>query len=258
MRAPWQRLSFSTIMRLWLVLLFYGVTQSFAQRLSVEGIVFDKGSRERIAKVHIHNKASGETVFNNLKGEFTIAANSGDVLIFSKEGFYNDTLQVKGKASVAVYLKSTGIQLSEVKIRDTLMSPEKKYAATKRDYTVIYGPAANPDFLTTSPYGGAGIGIDALFNALSKKGRNAAHLKEIIERDYKQDVIDYRFNRQFVANVTGLKDEQLTDFMERYRPGYYMVTTASDYEFIRYIRSSLKRYLRNPNNFGLPPLNSKE
>lgn len=251
-----QMVSFKAVMKIWfLVLPLFIVANVYAQDKKVEGIVFDKGANDRIAKVNVRNIDNGQAVYNNLKGEFSINAAIGDRLVFSKEGYFSDTVKIIDKKSLAVNLKTTGIQLQEVRINDKLINPEKWMAATRRDYTRLYGPSSNPDLLTTSPYGmGAGIGIDALYNALSRSGRNAEKLKEVIERDYHQNVIDYRFNRTFVSNVTGLKDDQLTDFMQKYRPGYYLVTTASDYEFVKYVRNSYKRYMRNPGNFTVSPL----
>jgi hypothetical protein len=143
--------------------------------------------------------------------------------------------------------------LKEVTIRDTALTPEKKLAATKRDYSKAYGSLANHDLLNISG-GGVGLGIDALWNAFSRSGKNAKRLRERIDQDYHQDVIDYRFNRTLVANITGLKDKKLTDFMQKYRPGYFFVLNATDYEFITSIKTNYKRYLRNPKAYTLAPL----
>lgn len=247
-----QKGSFSAIMKFWLLLLFCGVSGAFAQSKTIDGIVFDKDSKDRIAKINVRNLNNGESVYNNLKAEFKINAAIGDALVFSKEGYYSDTLKVQGNNTLAVYLKRTGIQLNQVDINAQKLTPEKQLEAVKRDFTKIYG--YDNGFLSTSPYGGAGISIDALFNAFSKSAKNAEKLKDIIERDYHENVIDYRFNRTLVGNITGLKDEQLTDFMYKYRPGYYYVTTATDYDFVRYIRNNFKRYKRNPGAFTLRPL----
>jgi len=89
---------------------------------------------------------------------------------------------------------------------------------------------------------------------LSRSGRNAAHLRDNIQEDYHQSVIDYRFNRTFVSRIIGLTDAKLTDFMQKYRPSYYMITTASDYELISNIKANYRRYLRRPKAYTLPPL----
>jgi len=247
--------SFSVAMKFWLFIFCFGVSLPvFAQEKPVDGIVFDKGTKERIAEVNVTNATTGKSAYNNLKGEFNIAANVGDVLIFTRQYYFSDTVKVQSYASTAVYMKRSSIQMREVSIRDTVLTPDQQLEATKRDYTKIYGSLADRNFLSTAPGEGAGISIDAIWNSFSRSGRNAAKLRDIIQRDYYQNVIDYRFNRTLVARITGLKDAQLTDFMQKYRPGYYFAVEASDYEFITNIKSNYRRYLRRPKAFTLQPL----
>jgi len=241
-------------MKLWLPLIFCIITVSaFAQQKEVTGIVVDKESNARIAKVNIINTGTGQSVYNNFKGEFKINAGPGDVLILSKSDHHNDTLTIKNYLPLVAYMKPVAIQLREVNIRDTLISPSKRRMALHSEFNKIYGSIGNRDLLSMAP-SGVGFSIDALYNMFSRSGKNAEHLKEIMERDYKQSVIDFRFNKSYVANITRLEDPQLTDFMFKYRPGYYQVSTASEYDFVKYIRNSLRRYNKNPRAFDLPAL----
>jgi hypothetical protein len=250
----WRRCSFEVAMRLGLFVLFSLIsTGVFAQEKSLDGIAFDRNSKERIAQVNIRNVATGKAMYNNLKGEFVINAQIGDKLIFTKLNYRPDTITVQNYTSLAVYIQPLSIQLREVTIHDTLATPEQQLEATKRNYPNIYGSIANTDLLSVGA-DGAGLSIDGLYNMFSRSGRNAAHLRENIQQDYYQNVIDYRFNKTMVGRITGLKDGQLADFMQKYRPGYYTVITASDYDFITYIKSNLRRYLRRPKLYTLPPL----
>lgn len=218
----------------------------FSQEKPVQGIIFDKESKERIASVNVRNLTVKASVYNNLKAEFCIKAKPGDTLVFTRDDYRSDTVKVKNNGALAVYMSRKAIQLKEVSVRDSVMTPEKKLAQLKRDFSVLYnGPLADNSFLSSPSYGGAGISIDAIYNALSRSGRNAAHLRQLIEQDYEQDVIDYRFNRTFVGNVTGLKDERLTAFMYRYRPSYYTTKTMTDYDFITLIKLNLRHFLHN-------------
>ena len=229
----------------------------FAQEKTVAGIVFEKEGKARVASVNIHNITTGIAVYNNLKGEFSIKAKTGDQLVFTRPDYHPDTIKLKDNAPLAIYLERLAIQLREVTIHDALMTPELRLEATKREYSKAYGSLAYGDFLTNPSSGSAGLSIDALYNALSREGRNAGRLRQIIQHDYEQNVIDYRFNRNFVGNITGLKDEKLTSFMFRYRPGFYTTQTMSDYEFISMIRNNLRRFLRNQRIYSLPPLTAK-
>ena len=249
-----RKLNFKFGMRLGLLLFFCGLFfRGYTQdkqpvvnyKNPIEGVVYDNDTKERVARTNIMNLTSGESFYNNLKGEFKIDAKAGDKLVFLKLDYLADTLTVKDNSNLIISLKRIAIPLRQVDIRDTLVTPLQRLQATRKSFNKAYGSSAYDGILSTSPGGGAGISIDALWNSLSRTGRNAKHLQGLIEEDYQQNVIDYRFNRSYVANITKLKDPDLTDFMQHYRPGYFIVTTATEYEFITYIRNSLKRYLRN-------------
>lgn len=236
---------------------FVGLTlQGFSQEKTVAGIVFDKNGNDRIAKVNIINITTGKAVYNNLNGVFTIDAEPGDQLVFSKQDYFLDTVRINNRLPLAIYLRRSSIELSEVIIRDTLRNPRQILAKSKEENKKAYGTLANKDILSTPTLGGAGLSIDALWNSFSREGKNAARLRGLIDQQYKEDVINYRFNRKVVANVTGLKDKQLTDFMQKYRPGYYFVIKANEYQFVASIKANLKRYQRNPKAYALPPLTS--
>lgn len=255
MICPPCRFSFVAVSKSWFVFLwFFGVMlHATAQVKPIDGIVFDKDTKERIARVNIINLRTKESLYNNLQAEFHLNVKIGDQLVFSKLNYFNDTVTVKNTISLAIYLKPSSIMLNQVDIHDTLKTPAERLAATKRDYAKIYGSLGDRDILSTSPGGGAGISIDALWNIFSRSGRNAEHLKNTIEHDYHENMIDYRFNKTLVSNITGLKEPQLSEFMQRYRPGYYMVTTVSDYDFILSIKANYRRFMRNPKRSYAPP-----
>ena len=233
------------------LLLIFG--KVYAQEKQIQGIIFDQNTKERIARVLISNNRTKANTFNNLKGEFKITAQLNDVLVFSKTGYFNDTVKITSIQSLPVYLKRSSISLREVTIRDSVLNAQKQLEATKREFSQIYGSISNKDLISVGR-NGAGIGIDALYNMLSKRGRNATALRGIVERDYRAKVVDARFNPVIVGAITGLKGEQLTNFMYRYRPDYNLVVLMNDYDFISYIKSSYNRFRRNPSVYFLSPL----
>lgn len=221
---------------------------------AIEGIIFDHDTKERVARTIIFNINSKKFWYNNLKGEFKVDAIPGDKLVFSKQDYLPDTVLIKDASNIAVYLQRTAIMLHEVTINDSLHTPLQRLAATKKEYNKAYGSSAYSDPFSTVPGGGAGLSIDALYNALSKSGRDAEHLRGLIQHDYEQNVVDFRFNKSYVASITKLKDKDLADFMIKYRPSYYLVSNDTEYEFITYIRTSLRRYQRNKRSFPVPAL----
>lgn len=250
-----QTFSFGFEMKRPLLIILFNVMclVTFAQQNFTEGLVFDAVTKDRIAIVYITNLRTGESMYNNLNGVFKVASVPGDRLVFSKMDYFNDTIRVSNDMAQVIYLKRTGITLKQVNIYDTLSSPRSIMAKNRSQYSKAYGSLANRDLLNFSG-GSVGLSIDALYNMFSNEGRNAKRMRDLLDRDYKQNTIDYRFNKTFVGRITGLHGDQLSDFMTKYRPGYYFITYASEYELIASIRANLKRYQRNPMAYSLAPL----
>jgi hypothetical protein len=248
-------LTFVAMIKFWLSLFFCIISiQLFSQESSISGYVCDKDNKGRMAFVNIRNITTGMQVYDNFKGEFKIIAKAGDCLILSKADYKADTLTIKNNEPVAIYMSRTSILLKEVSIHSSSLNPEKQLDATKNDFTKIYGSLGYRDFLVTPSTGGVGISIDAIWNAFSRSGRNAEKLRETIESDYEQNVIDFRFNKSLVAKLTGLKDEKLSSFMSKYRPKFYTATSTNDYEFASIIKSNYQSFLVDSSAYYLPPL----
>ena len=227
----------------------------------MQGIVFDRDSKQRLSRVYIYNTSTSKGFYNNSKGEFTTNASPGDVLLAALQGYRVDTVTVGSQNTILFYLKRTSIRLKEVRIQDSLKNPKEQLKETQEEYKDAYTKGDVKDVFTSggsNSAGGAGLSITTLYNLLSKEGRNARQLQKIIERDYKEAMVSYRYNPGLVSQVTGLKGEKLTDFMDQYRPGYNFVIEANDYQLIAFIKTSYQRYLQNPAAYRLAPLKNAD
>ncbi len=228
-----------------------------AQDRQIQGIVFDKDSKQRLTRVYIFNTRTGEGFYNTTKGEFKTNARDGDILVAALQGYGVDTISINKENTVLFYLRRNSIQLQEVIVKDSLKTPNQQLQATKKEYNTAYTKGNAGNLLTTGGSnggGGAGLSINALYSLLSKEGRNARLLQKIIERDYRDAMIEYRFTSTLVNRVTGLSGAKLTDFKQQYKPGYYFIIEANDYELIEYIQKSYSSYLENPAAYRLQPL----
>ena len=223
---------------------------------TIEGIVFDTHTKQRISQVYVYNTENDNGGYNNTRGEFTIDASAGDILIAAAKGYYPDTLVVSDKKVVLFNMTRSTIWLDEVSVI-ARRSPEERLEENKREYSTAYSGGNAGSIFSTGPTG-AGLSIDALYKLISREGKNSRRLQEIIERDYRESVIDYRFTPDLVRSVTGLRGETLIDFMRQYRPSYFFVLSANDYNLAFYIRSSLARYRPNPAAHRLPPFPATE
>jgi len=236
-----------------LILTFGLSTALYAQTKPVQGIVIDKETKQRLAKVYIYNIRTGDGLYNNTKGEFSTFALPGDTLVAALSGYGVDTMVFKGQTAAYFQLKSLGIRLRDVVIQQKRLSPQQLYEKNVQEYRYQTTKGSSKDLLNLGN-GGVGLGIDAIYNLLSRQGRNARHLQKILEKDYREDLIDFRFNANLVGKVLGIKDDELTDFMQQYRPTYQFVLDADDYAFNMFIRNAYKSYRINPKALQLPPL----
>jgi hypothetical protein len=92
----------------------------FAQDKTVQGIVFDMNSKQRLTRVYIYNTRTGDGFYNTTKGEFKTIAREGDVLVAALQGYGVDTIGIHSENTILFYLKRNSILLQEVVVRDSV------------------------------------------------------------------------------------------------------------------------------------------
>lgn len=228
-------------------------------QVQVEGIVFDKATNQRIAEVLVWNARTSEKVYNNSRGEFRMQIKEGDTIFAEKKGFYKDSLRFTGEKVLLIFLDRSMRYIPEVTVH-AKQSPEVLLDQAKKDYKKAFDLAAPGDLLSVGATG-AGLNINTIYNLFSKEGKNAKRLTKTIEREYQENVIDSKFTPSLVQSVTGLKDKELSRFMQRYRPSYLFIVSANEYQLIEYVKSKYEMFKLTPelrNLSVLPKLELKE
>jgi hypothetical protein len=167
-------------------------------------------------------------------GGFTLKVKTGDTLITIKKDYINDTLLVADQQYLIIEMRKTPVVLKEVIINGTAITPASTYEANKKEYKQIYFWGDNSGIF----FSGSLVNIDKLNNALGKKGHDARRLQHTLTKDYKNSVVDKRFN-PLAARITGYKGKPLSDWIIENRPSYEMVIKATDYDLVQYIKVKL-------------------
>lgn len=224
-------------------LFFFACLNVFGQQETFTGLVFDKDTKQRLARVRISNLRSQETIYNNSKGEFSLVARKGDLLLARLENYRSDTVKVGNQGVIIFYLKRLAIPLPQVTVKDSLLSAKERYEQAKKAFNQAVRLGNNQDLLAVGQSGGVGLSIDAIWSAFSKEGKNARRLMEVMERDYQNNMIDQIFNKTLVQRITGLKGDRLLIFMLNYRPTYDFVMKANDYVLASYIKMAYQKFM---------------
>src|SRR5690606_6920703 len=159
----------------------------------IEGLVFDKDTKQRIGRVLLINRSSGINVFNNSRGEFALSMEVGDQIIAQKEHYFSDTLTYTGERILIFNLKKTSIYIDPVTVV-ARKTPEQILAERRRDYDKAYKLADPGSYISVGPTG-AGLSIGAIYSLFSREAKNARRLTTYFQREYEENIVDIRFSK---------------------------------------------------------------
>ena len=212
------------------------------QKKIVWGYLKDSITKEPIALASVSNLNTKQTVMTSHTGRFKIQLSDNQLLSFAAVGYHFDTstfhaihLQqdtlwlfltplTRSLANVTVTAKGmNAYQLDSIERRKDFMGGRVNYA--------------KPTFDVSNSGAGLGISIDR-FSKHEKDKRKAFAFFEANERE---EYINYRFPASLVTKYSGLKNEALEEFMQRYRPSYEWLRAHRTEEDIKYyINEKLK------------------
>ncbi|MDL2313250.1 hypothetical protein LJC68_10290, partial [Bacteroidales bacterium OttesenSCG-928-B11] len=240
-------------------LFFLSLTISiFAQRIDYKSIVYDGITYLPLEGVSVYNLNAKTFAFTNKNGEFTTKVQVGDTLIFTKT-IYRQHLEAINETNIRypnehhLYFQSIMLrevvvyafnpnyeefkrELSAIKIPDAYkkiygaeLSDEEKANAVNESPNLLRGTAA------ASP-------ITALYNAFSKRVKMQKLYYDLVEHEQEIDKLPLKYNKNLVSEITGLKDDDLMEFMVYCRFSYYDLLKWSPDQIVNAIKSKFNEY----------------
>nr|WP_121270125.1 hypothetical protein [Pedobacter schmidteae] len=217
------------------VLFLSAMPAVYAQDFLLGGVVFEKGTLNRVAGAEVINKRSGFRVASNDLGMFQLKSAAGDTLLVIKRDFSDAEVVVTGSKDLLIYLER-GRMLRQVDISG--QTKKQELQELKRDYKnkgSFY--QGKPPFLAFlfKP-------LTAVYELIGKTPKNARRFGRYYETELQQSQIDGFFNEFLIQNNTDLKGKDLEKFMLDYRPEYEKAKNWTQYDAIKHIRDSYKKY----------------
>jgi hypothetical protein len=208
---------------------------SAQQEFILKGAILEKGTKTRIAAAQIINKRTGLSVLSSDFGLFQIKAVPGDSLLVIKMEYSDGIAVAQPGKDLIVYL-DRGTTLKEVNI--TGQTKRQELNDIKRDFRnkgSFY--QGKPPFLSFlfKP-------LTAVYELLGRTPKNARRFGRYYETEMEQTLIDGFFNESIIQNNTDLKGDILEKYMLDYRPEYEKAKNWTEYDAIKYIRESYKKY----------------
>ena len=201
---------------------------AFAQTI-IKGEIKDFANNQNMGNVNIRNiyTLKGMTTIDD--GKFEIVVKKGELVEFSKVGYQTLRIRIKNEKEPSYYnliMSKVSIILREVDIKGKPIDFKKDSVKFRESYDlVLRKPKKEEIDMRSMPLA-----------MLSKKNRQEWAFQEMYASWEQEKYIDFVFNDKLVHKITYLENEDLAFFIKRYRPSYAFLRSASEYEFLDYIK----------------------
>jgi hypothetical protein len=207
------------------------------------GKIYLKNTDSTLSGIYVFNSGRNINTISDKEGKYSIGANEGDEIIFSGLNIKTDTVTLTFDMIITQYhveLEQKYVTLEPVSISHSYRVDSLN---RRNDYRRIFENTPN---ITggNRPTNGVGISF-SFFSYFSSKAKAQRKLKKRLLKEEQETYIDYLFSINWVASLTGLKDDSLHMFYYRYRPSYIFCKATDKHSMVVYISDSLKEF-RNP------------
>jgi hypothetical protein len=214
-------------------------------QIVVSGTVKDSASGRPVALATITNLNKGRTAIADYNGHFSILAEPGNMLVTSYTGYRLDTLRIQDnlKDTLLIGMRLIGEVLPEAVVTAKSRYNQYQLDSMKRrmEYADVLDKSNTP--LIGGPVEGSGFGISLNLGRKSKKETDTRKFKSQFELMEESAYTSYMFSPVKVAEITGLKDAKLVEFMNMYRPDYnWMRKHTNDDDLLDYVNNKMKDY----------------
>ncbi len=209
------------------------------------GVVIDGDSSKPLYPATIANVTTGLSYITDEQGAFAVPASNGDILAFSAIGFQSARRAAATGKFMTVEMASLSVKMKEF----VLHSGYTQFQQDSLTLTTMYEKELKKKPVKTGFSNANGGGITGLIGGpvqkISKSYRQNKRFKENFERDMEQRFIETRYTKTLVTNLTGLKGDAATEFMNAHPMDYPFARAASDLELKMWIRNSFKEYTKS-------------
>ena len=202
----------------------------------IRGVVMEKGTANRIAAAQVINKRTSAQVKSDDFGFFQIGALVGDTLMVYKQDFTEANMAIATEKDLLVQLSRASHTLEQVNIYGQTKRQEMDEVKQEfRNKGSFYGGKPPVLSYVFTP-------LTAIYELFGRTPKNARRFGKYYTTELQQTEVDAYFNESMIRKHTDLKDKELETFMLNYRPDYELVKKWTDYDAIKYIQDSLKKF----------------
>lgn len=210
-----------------------------AQDFVLKGVVIEKGSNVRIALASITNTRSKTGATSSDIGMFQLSARIGDTLFIQKRNLIELKVVVKTDDDMVVFLVRESTMLEEVTVKGQTRKQEMENIKRDLKHNGSFY-AGKPPLILLNPFGGNPITF--FYELFGKTPARARNFNRYYKKELSLIEVDKFFNKTLVSNNTSLTGKDLDKFLLDYYPTRSMTLNWSNYDAVKYIKESAKKY----------------
>lgn len=198
---------------------------------------------------NLHTNSSSSSQFD---GTFSIAAKPTDSIAF-QHPHWKERKIVAGAMPSLILLYKKDLVLEEIVIvGNTKAAKIQSLEKLKKDRAVRDGIHfdGKPPLYLLNPFGGPYVTF--FYELFSKAGINARRTNKFIKQELENIEVDQIFNKNSIQGIIDLNDEELENFIVRYRPSLSETKNWNTYDLHVYVKNSYADFIKNPVLTKLP------
>jgi hypothetical protein len=215
-----------------------------AQKKPIPGIITDKVTLQPIRNASIRNIISGTSIISKQDGSFTTDVSEGNILAFTANGYYTDTLTITNKLLQNGRLTIQLIPLPPTLENVTVTSSYNRYQndSVERRKNFLQTVGENKINVIGPPSSDKDFGISINLDHFKKPEKNKRKARSLFDLTEEEAYINYRWNETVVEKYTSFTNDQLTSFIQKSRPTYeWLRSHTAEEDLLYYINSQLKK-----------------
>jgi len=224
-----------------LIIVLSGIQYSFGQECThvlFTGKVTDTLRPQSFYNLMVVNRSSGQGVFGQPNGSFSVYANDGDTIALSVRGYPIIEVAIIGDSNCqfgdTYYLESKTQELEEVVIKplkSLKQIKEERAALAMRETRMVTGIE-----VMRSP-------ITALYQAFSKTERAKRWVAEQEFKDDQEQILKELLRNYVAYDIIRLSDAEFDEFIAFLNVDITFLKTASELELIRFVKDKFEHFL---------------
>jgi len=222
-----------------LTFLFVLVAGNIFAQLSVSGTVYDSTRTVYVKNVLVKTKSGNHTITDSL-GQYSIAVTKKDSIAFVYRNKSTPEFAVSDIADMTAFDVAIQVRVfGKFKMLKEVTVTSKTYkedsVENREDFEHIFD-YSKPGIKLSDNDNNAGLDLDQLIDMFRIRKNKEMHVMQQRLIEEEQDrYVDYKFNKALIKRITTIDSTDIGVFMQRYRPSFEFVQSATTADYYQYI-----------------------